>query len=817
MNFTYNHFSPVQVLRTTYKAGPLLALGLACLAGGAVARLPGRWRPAAATGLAVLAAVAAWPLVSGRAIDPRLTFDEVPASWREAADHVDATAGEDGRAVVLPGQLYALLPLGRDDRRDPARARRAPRGGALRGALRGPARRRPALDHRRARPAAPRAARPARPAAGPARARARSSRPPTTTARLSGAVPPGEAADVLAQLGPPDERWGAVRPERRAAGTLGGPVPLPRVRAWDRADAPGAVRLEPDARRDRARRQRRRPRRPGGVRGAAARPADRLRGRPVGRRAAARRRRRRGRDLRLQPPARAGGRTDGPEPRRDAGRRRPVLARRGGARPVPASAAPTARPSRSTTAPARCGCRSRPPTRSSPSGGRSRPSTATPPRTGRPTARSSRRATGSRSASTPRATSTRSSCCRTPTGARRWRRSRSPGAPTTSGRAGTGSGSGCAACARCACGSPACAPRTTRPTGPAGSASCGSPGVQVREALRPPVLAERALAGRDLSRTGLTYLFERTTGDDPFRRDPRRGTAGAVLVRDRQDGERGLERAIAPPAARAWRAEGWGTVAAHAPDSAVDAAGGRAAARRSSPRADSRAARRSGPRAPSTARLGRGSAPGWTDAARGSGGPRRTGDGARVPPRAGARERAAADARAARRRRRGTPAVDVAPDGVGDAPGAAARARLPPRDPARGVPARAPPASSAQRRAVGIARDHRRRRPERDRAARRRRARALRRPRGHARRRARADARRRDRRGPRRRPPAALPRLRPGGRARRRTRALLDARRHVRAGPRAAALAGARGGPGAAPRPAACSTRARRAATRAPA
>ncbi len=55
----------------------------------------------------------------------------------------------------------------------------------------------------------------------------------------------------------------------------------------------------------------------------------------------------------------------------------------------------------------------------------------------------------------------------------------------------------------------------------AASASCGSPACGVREALRPPVLAERALAGRDLSRTGLSYVFERTTGDDPFRRDPR--------------------------------------------------------------------------------------------------------------------------------------------------------------------------------------------------------------------------------------------------------------------------------------------------------
>ena len=32
-NFTYNHFVPVQFLRTTYKAGPLVVIGLAILAG----------------------------------------------------------------------------------------------------------------------------------------------------------------------------------------------------------------------------------------------------------------------------------------------------------------------------------------------------------------------------------------------------------------------------------------------------------------------------------------------------------------------------------------------------------------------------------------------------------------------------------------------------------------------------------------------------------------------------------------------------------------------------------------------------------------
>ena len=113
-----------------------------------------------------------------------------------------------------------------------------------------------------------------------------------------------------------------------------------------------------------------------------------------------------------------------------------------------------------------------------------------------------------------------------------------------------------------------------RPAGP--SAAAGGirelriPGVTAREALRVPVLAERALAGADLSRTGLTYVFQRTTGDDPFRRDPRRGSSGRELVRDRGDGERGLERVFSPPAARSWSADGWASAAADAPDSALD-------------------------------------------------------------------------------------------------------------------------------------------------------------------------------------------------------------------------------------------------------
>ncbi|MEA2310667.1 MAG: arabinofuranan 3-O-arabinosyltransferase, partial [Solirubrobacteraceae bacterium] len=108
MNFTYNHVLAVQFLRTTYKAGPLLALALACLGGVGAARLAAtRARLLGAFALAALAAVSCWPLVRGQALDSQLTWKAIPASWRAAAAHVDRTVGENGRAVVLPGQLYA--------------------------------------------------------------------------------------------------------------------------------------------------------------------------------------------------------------------------------------------------------------------------------------------------------------------------------------------------------------------------------------------------------------------------------------------------------------------------------------------------------------------------------------------------------------------------------------------------------------------------------------------------------------------------------------------------------------------------------------
>ncbi|HEV2812049.1 MAG TPA: alpha-(1-_3)-arabinofuranosyltransferase family protein, partial [Solirubrobacteraceae bacterium] len=114
LTFTYNHVGVVQFLRTTYKAGPLVALGLSCLGGAAFGLLWARTRGAARAGVSVAAAavvaVAAWPLPSGQAPERQLAFD-VPRYWEDAAARVDRLP-ENERAMVLPGQLFAFYEWG---------------------------------------------------------------------------------------------------------------------------------------------------------------------------------------------------------------------------------------------------------------------------------------------------------------------------------------------------------------------------------------------------------------------------------------------------------------------------------------------------------------------------------------------------------------------------------------------------------------------------------------------------------------------------------------------------------------------------------
>src|SRR4051812_5584855 len=117
VTFAYYRVESIQFLRTTYKAGALVALGLACLGGAGFAALLARlraaapaWRAAAAVGAAGLAALAAWPLVSGRAPEAQLAF-EVPSYWRAVARDLDRR-GDDSRALVVPGQLFAYYRWG---------------------------------------------------------------------------------------------------------------------------------------------------------------------------------------------------------------------------------------------------------------------------------------------------------------------------------------------------------------------------------------------------------------------------------------------------------------------------------------------------------------------------------------------------------------------------------------------------------------------------------------------------------------------------------------------------------------------------------
>ena len=116
--------------------------------------------------------------------------------------------------------------------------------------------------------------------------------------------------------------------------------------------------------------------------------------------------------------------------------------------------------------------------------------------------------------------------------------------------------------------------------GPGAIAELRVPGLQVTESLRPPRLAERALAGADLGRTALTYLFARQTGDDPFRRsrrpDPDRGLVPrgrnqeAALTAEPGDAEARIVRAIEPPARRTYEVAARVTVGPEAPDSLLD-------------------------------------------------------------------------------------------------------------------------------------------------------------------------------------------------------------------------------------------------------
>jgi arabinofuranan 3-O-arabinosyltransferase len=110
--FAYNHFASVRFLRTTYKAGPLVVLGVAGLAAMAVESAAVGRRVLALGAACALIALSAWPLVTGDAVDPQVSWKHVPSGWSAAAADLDHNLGDDARAAVLPGQLYAFYRWG---------------------------------------------------------------------------------------------------------------------------------------------------------------------------------------------------------------------------------------------------------------------------------------------------------------------------------------------------------------------------------------------------------------------------------------------------------------------------------------------------------------------------------------------------------------------------------------------------------------------------------------------------------------------------------------------------------------------------------
>jgi arabinofuranan 3-O-arabinosyltransferase len=124
MDWVYREFFVVRFMRTTQKAAPLVAIGLAGLLGlGAQlawARLaalrPGGWRRvalvAAPLALAGLIALAALPLVRGTAPDEQVTWKRIPSPWRQAGSGLDRDLRPNTRALILPGQIFAFYTWG---------------------------------------------------------------------------------------------------------------------------------------------------------------------------------------------------------------------------------------------------------------------------------------------------------------------------------------------------------------------------------------------------------------------------------------------------------------------------------------------------------------------------------------------------------------------------------------------------------------------------------------------------------------------------------------------------------------------------------
>jgi arabinofuranan 3-O-arabinosyltransferase len=109
-----------------------------------------------------------------------------------------------------------------------------------------------------------------------------------------------------------------------------------------------------------------------------------------------------------------------------------------------------------------------------------------------------------------------------------------------------------------------------RKPGPGGIQELRIPGVHASQILRAPVVVSKALAGRDVSHASLTYLFSRTTGDDPFRRDRYVDEPGLANLEDRQDAEKAIHRLVFTPTQRTYAVDARVQPAADSSDAFLD-------------------------------------------------------------------------------------------------------------------------------------------------------------------------------------------------------------------------------------------------------
>ena len=110
--------------------------------------------------------------------------------------------------------------------------------------------------------------------------------------------------------------------------------------------------------------------------------------------------------------------------------------------------------------------------------------------------------------------------------------------------------------------------------GPGGFREIRIPGFHVHQLLRAPVVLGRDLAGADLRHDSVTYLFDRTTGDDPFRRSPFGTTTVLDNPQNRGDTETQMDRLVFAPAARDYTVQAWVYPAVTARDSTLDRVAG---------------------------------------------------------------------------------------------------------------------------------------------------------------------------------------------------------------------------------------------------